>query len=107
MRIEVLYFEGCPNHEPAFETVLGVVKELAVEATIERVQVPTDAEAIAKRFLGSPSVRVDGQDIEIRDDAEGPYSLRCRRYQTPEGITGSPSKDQIKSAILTAMRGHA
>lgn len=107
MRIEVLYFQGCPNHEPAFETVLSAVKELAVEATIERVEVGTEAEAVAKRFLGSPSVRIDGRDIEAQDDPDLPYSLRCRRYQTGDGFSGCPPTDMVKQAIRLAVQGHA
>lgn len=106
MRIEVLYFDGCPNYEPTHASVLAAVKELAVEATIASVKVESDAEAVARRFLGSPSVRIDGEDIEGQIESDVPYSLRCRRYPTTEGFQGHPPKDIIVGAIRKATRAN-
>ena len=63
MRIEVLYFEGCPNHEPAVERVQQVLKEEAISAEVLEVKVSDASTAQEFGFLGSPSVRVDGLDV--------------------------------------------
>ena len=63
-RVEILYFDGCPNHEPARDLVEQVAAELGLQAQIELVEVPDADTATRLRFLGSPSVRVDGRDVE-------------------------------------------
>ena len=64
-RVEILYFDGCPNHEPARELVEQVAAELGLQAEIELVEVADAETATRLRFLGSPSVRVDGRDVEL------------------------------------------
>ena len=75
MKIEVLYFEGCPNHPPAVELAKSVVAELGVGALVEQVEVKTEADAKRLRFFGSPTVQVDGVDIEPGARARGQGSL--------------------------------
>ncbi len=79
--IQVLYFEGCPNHEPAVALTRSVLAELGLDTEIEEIAVETAEDAVRHRFLGSPTVRVDGQDIEpgARDRTE--FSLCCRVYE--------------------------
>ncbi|GAB4323088.1 MAG: hypothetical protein Kow0074_15030 [Candidatus Zixiibacteriota bacterium] len=104
MKIEILYFEGCPNYVQARDAVDAVVKNLGVEATVTPVLVETEADATSQRFLGSPSIRVNGHDIEPGADDEQQFSLRCRRYQADEGMQGFPPESMIRAAIL-AERG--
>ena len=98
MKIEILYFEGCPNHEPAERAVRDVLKELNVDAEITHVDVPDEATATRVRFPGSPTIRVDGEDVAPKE-SDGSYSLRCRVYHTSSGMTGVPDKDDIRAAI--------
>ncbi len=95
MRIEVLYFEGCPHHQTTVELVHEVVAELGVGADVHEVEVRDDEDAARLRFLGSPSVRVDGVDIEpgARDDAQ--FGLACRMYQG----SGVPPKPLLVAAL--------
>ena len=62
--VEVLFFDGCPNHEPTVQLVRDVVAALGVAAELREVTVESAEDAEALRFLGSPSVRVNGRDIE-------------------------------------------
>jgi hypothetical protein len=98
MKIEILFFDGCPNHEPAEKAVRDILKELNVEAEISHVDVHDEATAELVRFPGSPTIRVDGEDI-APEEANGSYSLRCRVYQTSSGLAGVPDKDAIRAAI--------
>ncbi len=98
MKIEILYFEGCPNHEPAERAVREVLEELNVDAEITQVDVPDEATAARVRFPGSPTIRVDGKDV-APEETNGSYSLRCRVYQTSSGMAGVPDKDAIRAAI--------
>jgi hypothetical protein len=64
VKIEILYFQGCPNHRPTLERVREVLAQEGTAAPIEHVLVLDPREAERLGFLGSPTVRVDGVDIE-------------------------------------------
>ena len=64
-QVEILYFDGCPNHEGAVALVERVASDLEVEIEIELVNVPDPEAAQRMRFLGSPTVRVAGHDVEL------------------------------------------
>ena len=102
MRIEILYFDGCPNHRPAIELVHRVLREVAVSAEVLEVEVPDAATAEALRFLGSPSIRVDGLDIEPAARCAREYALSCRTYITDGRIGGVPSRELIRQALKEA-----
>jgi hypothetical protein len=95
MRIDVLYFEGCPNHEPTLALVQEVVTALGVDATIEVTEINDPDQVERHRFLGSPTVRVEGEDIETnrRDDTQ--FAMGCRRY----GTHGVPARALLETAI--------
>ena len=99
MKIEILYFEGCPNHEAAERAVREILDETGVTAEIVLVDVPDQATAERVRFPGSPTIRVDGEDVAPNGTA-GEYSLRCRVYKTISGLGGGPEKDMIRNVIL-------
>jgi hypothetical protein len=64
MKVEVLYFEGCPNHVPAVERVREALQSENETADVQKIEVRTQGEAESLGFLGSPSVRINGLDIE-------------------------------------------
>jgi len=75
-----------------------VLSERGIEADVEMVAVNTDEEAQRLRFPGSPTTRVDGEDLfPVPDRAE--YVLGCRVYATPEGLRGSPTAGMIEKAL--------
>lgn len=101
MKIEVLYFEGCPNHEPAVQAVASVLEELGIEAHLESTNVRDEAEATERAFIGSPSIRIDGVDVEPVATPIVPR-LACRIYRTREGIAGVPDRETLKEALRRA-----
>ena len=98
MWVEVLYFDGCPTYRAAEETLRGVLTQEDVQAEVELVAVNTDEEAQRLRFPGSPTIRVDGEDLFPVPDRAG-YALGCRMYVTPEGPKGSPTAEMIEEAL--------
>ncbi len=75
MKIEVLYLPGCRAHASVVEMAREVIQELGLAAEIVEIPVRSQAEAERVRFLGSPSVRVDGIDIEPRAGSQTEYGL--------------------------------
>jgi hypothetical protein len=88
MKVEVLYFDGCPTYETATKTLRAVLTGEGVEAEIELVAINSDEEAQRLRFPGSPTVRVDGRDLFHVPEHED-WRLGCRVYATPEGLRSS------------------
>jgi hypothetical protein len=99
MKIEILYFDGCPNHKPAIELVHQVLREQAVSAEVVEVNIADAATAESARFVGSPSIRIDGMDVEPAARTAREYALSCRTYTTNGRIGGLPSKDVIRQAL--------
>ena len=100
--VEILYFEGCPNHEPVRALVEKVATELRVEPDIELVEV-TDADGAARlRFLGSPTVRVDGVDVEPGAKTRDDFIFSCRIYQGEHGLSGQPDERWLREALAEA-----
>ena len=104
MKVEVLTFEGCPNAQAARELVERVVAESRVEAEVAYVNVPDPETAERLRFLGSPTIRVDGHDIEPGADRRTEYVLACRIYRTEERIAGVPDARWLRDALEASQR---
>ncbi len=97
--VEVLTFEGCPHAEPALELVKRVIAESGIGATVHRVDVPDPDAAAAHRFLGSPTIRVNGRDIEPGAGERDEYVLSCRVYRTESGLKGEPDERWLRDAL--------
>ena len=106
MKIELLVFDDCPNSGPTEKLIRETMSELGGDGKIEVVTVVDNDDAAAKRFLGSPSVRVNGRDLEIEEDGTTQYSMRCRIYRTDEGQAGVPSKELLTKAIQAARKNN-
>jgi len=101
MTIRIMTFEGCPNCGATRELVEKTVRELNINADIEAIQVRDENEAQRYGFLGSPTVQIDGQDIETSRRREK-ASFSCRVYRTPDGLTGVPPKNLLVDALRKA-----
>jgi hypothetical protein len=97
MKIEVLYSPGCPNYRPTVERIQRVLASESLETEIRSVAVQTDAEARKLMFPGSPTIRVDGEDVE--PDQTMTPGLNCRLY---EDLSGVPSEEIVRLAVSRA-----
>jgi hypothetical protein len=97
--IEILYFDGCPNHDQARAMVERVSRELGVEPELRLVNVADEQEAQRLRFLGSPTIRVGGRDIDPNAGERDEYVLSCRVYRTEAGFSGQPDERWLREAL--------
>lgn len=98
-RIEILWFQDCPNHPAARGLIDEVVAEFGVQADIRSLEVADDATAERLRFPGSPTIRVDGLDIEPGFVDCDDCTPRCRVYQTSAGLRGLPERSWLVAAL--------
>ncbi len=100
--IRLLYFEGCPNYDDALRIIKEVCHELNIpEDKIEIIEVNSLEEAVKYRFLGSPTVQVNGLDVEETRIKDLPV-FSCRIYPDNPN-SGYPSKAMIKRAIMNKL----
>jgi hypothetical protein len=96
--VSFLYYEECPSHDLALERLREVMAEEGIPREVEVFNVETEDQARQLRFVGSPTIRVDGQDIDPPSDSR--YALTCRVYRLEDDrISPLPSKDMIRRAL--------
>jgi hypothetical protein len=95
LKVELLYVENCPNHLRTLALVLESAVELGVVIDLEPVLVRQNDDVVALRFLGSPTVRVDGVDIEPSARSRTDFAFGCRFY----GSRGVPARDLVLAAL--------
>jgi hypothetical protein len=76
----------------------------AAGADVRRHRISSLEEARSERFLASPTVRVDGRDVEPGADERTEFALGCRLYRTPSRVEGSPAEHWIATALDAAVR---
>jgi hypothetical protein len=97
--IELLFWQGCPSHPEAKALLEQVLTELGRDDQIVMTEVRSDEEAERLHFPGSPTIRVDGRDIDSMG-ANGHPSLSCRIYHLPNGrVSPVPSREQMEAAL--------
>ncbi len=97
--IELLFFDGCPNHDRLLAHLPELLGTFASPADVQLVRITSDDEAQAQRFLGSPTLRVDGSDVEPGADERTDFGLKCRLYPTAQGLSGMPVDAWILRAL--------
>lgn len=103
--VEFLWFDGCPNHVAARALLGEVLDELAPGTPVNEINASDPAVAEAYRFPGSPTIRIDGEDIVPGFEDPGDYTPRCRVFWTAEGMRGLPSREWIEVAVRRCVSG--
>jgi len=102
MRIEVLYFSGCPSFEALLPRLRSLLEQQGAGERIELRLVETAEEAESERFLGSPTVRIDGEDVDPEAANRSDFGLKCRLYRSAGGTGGIPPIEMITAALQRA-----
>jgi hypothetical protein len=97
MKIEILYFEGCANHRPVIERVQRILCDESISAEISEIEIRDEIAAQAAGFVGSPTIRVNGHDIDPDSHASKYSGFACRYY--PGGL---PPEEMIRAALREA-----
>ena len=101
--VELLFWDGCPSHPQALADLRAAMAELGLDPDAVIVsEVDTDDRAEREHFVGSPTIRIDGADIQ--DPGAEPAALTCRIYHRRDGrISPVPDPDDVRDALQTAM----
>ncbi len=102
MNIQLFYWDGCPSYQRALDNLKEALRLEALTDPIEIVLVTTEADAHAKRLIGSPTVRVNSEDLEGTDAEARGFTLGCRVYRDAGHTSGWPSVVQIRAALQRA-----
>ena len=98
--MELLWWEGCPSSDKAHELVRAAMREAGLDPeSLESIQIDTGEAAEREGFVGSPTIRVDGKDIQPPDEPEPP-GLTCRVYRLRDGrVSPLPDPADVKEAL--------
>lgn len=99
MKIDLLYFAGCPSWQAGLENLKTALIRENLQAEINLVRVDDDAKAARLKFLGSPSFRVNG--AELWQEQRERYNLSCRVYSTSAGLKGAPTVEMFQEKLHT------
>lgn len=105
MRIELLYFDGCPSYQTLLPGLQALLQREGIEDEIELRPVESLDAAEEERFLGSPTVRIDGEDIDPDAASRSDFGIKCRLYRSDEGTSGVPPERWIADAIRRRSHG--
>lgn len=104
MRVSFLFYEDCPSHELALERLRELLNEKDIHTNVEVVKVGSEEQAQELRFVGSPTILIDGLDIDP-PPPDSRYALTCRVYRLEDGrISPLPSPDTIRRALAAAVK---
>jgi hypothetical protein len=104
-KVELLWWEGCPSWEQA----LGILREEMTAvgldpASLHVREVRTDDDAGREGFVGSPTIRIDGRDLQPPDGE--PTGLTCRIYRLRDGrISPLPDRAELRDKLANAIEG--
>lgn len=105
LKIEFLYWEDCPSHPQAWKLLQEALSEIGIERPVEQIEVLTDIDAERLAFPGSPTIRVNGVDIDPEGAAQMGTALTCRVYRLEDGrFSPVPSKEMIEQALAGKSR---
>lgn len=99
MKVELLYFDGCPSYQRLLPRLRELIAEVTRGAELELRPIESIEDAERARFLGSPTVRVDGVDVDPGAADREDFGLKCRLYRS-DGITSPlPPEEWIHEAL--------
>jgi hypothetical protein len=106
MKAELLWWEGCPSYPRALEELRAILREEGLDPdAVEMREVESDEQAARERFPGSPTIRIDGEDVVPPGNGQ-PFGLTCRVYRLRDGrISPTPDPADLREAIRRVHAG--
>ena len=104
MKIEVLYVAECPSHPAAVRMVKDVLAAQGVATEVREILVRDEGMATELKFLGSPTIRVNGRDVVEDTRKAQSFALCCRLYPGSKQV-GLPAAEIIHRAVIEAWEG--
>lgn len=104
MHVELLWWDGCPSQARALSDLRAAMADLGLDPqAIESRRIETEDDALRERFVGSPTIRVDGVDLSpVKGE---PYGLTCRIYYRRDGrISPTPDPADLRKALSSAIK---
>jgi len=107
MTVELLWWEGCPSYPQALEELRVVLRAEGLDPDAVRLrEVESDEQAERERFPGSPTIRIDGEDVLPPGEGQ-PFGLSCRIYRLRDGRTSpTPDPEDLREAVRRVAAGH-
>jgi hypothetical protein len=102
MKVELLYFDGCPSYAKLLPRLRELLASEGVDQGVELRRVESPEEAQRERFLGSPTVRIDGEDVDPTAKRREHFGIECRLYRTENGFVRTPPEAWIRAALERA-----
>jgi hypothetical protein len=102
VKVTFLYYEDCPSHDAALDRLRQVMAEEGLHTKAEVIKVETEEQAQSLLFVGSPTILINGKDIDP-PPPDALYALTCRAYRLEdERISPLPSREMIRRAIQSS-----
>lgn len=101
--VQLLWWEGCPSTERALADLRDALRAAGLDPTSVRMrEIRSDADAAATAFVGSPTILIDGADVDPAPGDE-PVGLNCRVYRRRDGrISPTPDPETVREALMRA-----
>jgi hypothetical protein len=102
VRVELLFWAGCPSHPRALADLREALADTGLDPDCVIVrEVGDDTSAQAEAFVGSPTIRING--VDVQPPADEPTGLTCRIYRRRDGrISPTPDPADLRDALRAA-----
>jgi hypothetical protein len=100
--VELLYVDGCPTYPALLKQLQQLMRSAKLSPRLELRRISDDRAARRERFLGSPTVRVNGRDVEPGADKRDDFGVKCRLYRLPSGLRRAPLDEWMMSALSSS-----
>ena len=107
-QVEYLWWADCPSHEEGAELLRAALAAEDLDVPVVAIEVTSEEDAQRLQFIGSPTFRVGGRDLDTRPvptGAAGLYALTCRAYRREDGrISPLPTLAWLRQALRQALQ---
>lgn len=97
----MFYTDGCPHAEQYLPQLEALLAAEGIDTPVRLHLVTSHDQARAEQFLGSPTIRINGRDVDPTARERRDYGLSCRLYTGPDGMQGTPPQQWVQSLLRT------